>query len=85
MPKISQKGIAMPESPIRKLVPFAENAKKSGMLVHTFWILGYPGETYEEMQKTIDFAMRMRCGSSAVTQQILQGLLNTGLSKPYFL
>ena len=30
MPKISQKGIQMPESPIRKLVPFAEKAKKSG-------------------------------------------------------
>ena len=34
MPKISQKGIAMPESPIRKLVPFAENAKKSGKKVY---------------------------------------------------
>ena len=34
MPKISQKGIAMPESPIRKLVPFAENAKKSGKRVY---------------------------------------------------
>lgn len=30
MPKISQKGLAMPQSPIRKLVPFAENAKKKG-------------------------------------------------------
>ena len=30
MPKISNKGINMPESPIRKLVPFAEKAKKSG-------------------------------------------------------
>ncbi len=30
MPKISQKGQAMPESPIRKLVPFAEAAKKRG-------------------------------------------------------
>jgi aspartate aminotransferase len=28
MPQISNKGILMPESPIRKLVPFAENAKK---------------------------------------------------------
>ena len=28
MPKISQKGENMPESPIRKLVPFAEEAKK---------------------------------------------------------
>ena len=34
MPKISQKGTAMPESPIRKLVPFAENAKKSGKKVY---------------------------------------------------
>ncbi len=28
MPKISQKGLLMPESPIRKLVPFADVAKK---------------------------------------------------------
>ncbi|MEC7863708.1 MAG: pyridoxal phosphate-dependent aminotransferase [Bacteroidota bacterium] len=33
MPKISSKGVAMPESPIRKLVPFAEQAKKSGTKV----------------------------------------------------
>ncbi len=30
MPKISQKGLNMPQSPIRKLVPFAEIAKKRG-------------------------------------------------------
>ena len=28
MPKISNKGLIMPESPIRKLVPYAEKAKK---------------------------------------------------------
>ena len=33
MPKISDKGIRMPESPIRKLVPFAEKAKKEGKTV----------------------------------------------------
>ena len=33
MPKISKKGIKMPESPIRKLVPFAEDAKKRGTTV----------------------------------------------------
>ena len=33
MPKISAKGHCMPESPIRKLVPFAENAKKRGTQV----------------------------------------------------
>ena len=33
MPSISQKGLAMPQSPIRKLVPFAEAAKKKGINV----------------------------------------------------
>lgn len=33
MPTISEKGIKMPESPIRKLVPFAEDAKKRGVNV----------------------------------------------------
>ncbi len=34
MPTISKKGIAMPQSPIRKLVPFAEDAKKRGTKVY---------------------------------------------------
>ncbi|WP_438967195.1 pyridoxal phosphate-dependent aminotransferase [Flavobacterium sp.] len=34
MPKISQKGSQMPESPIRKLVPYAEIAKKKGNKVY---------------------------------------------------
>ncbi|NHN28156.1 pyridoxal phosphate-dependent aminotransferase [Flavobacterium jejuense] len=34
MPKISQKGLQMPESPIRKLVPYAEVAKKKGHNVY---------------------------------------------------
>jgi aspartate aminotransferase len=34
MPKISQKGQSMPASPIRKLVPFAEQAKKKGIKVY---------------------------------------------------
>ncbi|NNK82945.1 MAG: pyridoxal phosphate-dependent aminotransferase, partial [Flavobacteriaceae bacterium] len=33
MPTISNKGKAMPQSPIRKLVPFAEDAKKRGVEV----------------------------------------------------
>ena len=33
MPSVSQKGLSMPESPIRKLVPYAENAKKNGAKV----------------------------------------------------
>jgi len=34
MPKISNKGLQMPESPIRKLVPFADSAKKKGVKVY---------------------------------------------------
>ena len=34
MPKISNKGLTMPESPIRKLVPFAETARKKGNHVY---------------------------------------------------
>ncbi|MFA5971072.1 MAG: pyridoxal phosphate-dependent aminotransferase [Lentimicrobiaceae bacterium] len=34
MPKISQRGQKMPASPIRKLVPFAEAAKKRGIKVY---------------------------------------------------
>jgi len=34
MPQISEKGISLPSSPIRKLVPFAEAAKKRGTKVY---------------------------------------------------
>jgi aspartate aminotransferase len=34
MPAISQRGVAMPPSPIRKLVPFAEEAKKKGRIIY---------------------------------------------------
>lgn len=34
MPKISNKGLRMPESPIRRFVPYAEAAKKQGRVVY---------------------------------------------------
>ncbi len=34
MPAISKRGVAMPPSPIRKLVPFAEEAKRKGRIVY---------------------------------------------------
>ena len=41
MPKISRKGKTTPESPIRKLVPYAESAKKKGL--HIFHLnIGQP-------------------------------------------
>ena len=34
MPRISEKGAQMPASPIRKLVPYAEEAKRQGKTVY---------------------------------------------------
>ena len=61
--------------PLETIYPSIENAKKAGMLVHTFWIIGYPGETYEEIQKTIDFAMNS--GADSFTFSILSPLPGT--------
>lgn len=53
MPKISQKAHQMPASPIRKLVPFAEQAKKAGRKVYHLNI-GQPDiETPETMLNAI--------------------------------
>src|SRR5688500_10286577 len=49
MPSISKKGLRMPASPIRKLVPFAEKAKKAGRKIYHLNI-GQPDvETPQEM------------------------------------
>lgn len=58
MPKISEKGLQMPASPIRKLTPFADQAKAAGKKVYHLNI-GQPDiETPEGMLnaiKNIDF------------------------------
>ena len=61
--------------PLETIYPSIENAKKAGMLVHTFWIIGYPGETYEEIQKTVDFAMNS--GADSFSFAILSPLPGT--------
>ena len=43
--------------------------------MHTFWILGYPGETYEEMNKTIEFALNS--GADSFSFSILSPLPGT--------
>lgn len=60
---------------ITQILPAIENAKKVGLLVHTFWILGYPGETYEEMNETIRFAMNS--GADSFSFAILSPLPGT--------
>ena len=60
---------------VDQIKPAVENAKKAGLLVHTFWILGYPGETFEEMNQTIDFALST--GADSFSFAILSPLPGT--------
>src|SRR5687767_14153370 len=53
MPKVSDKGHHMPASPIRKLVPFAEQAKREGKKIY-YLNIGQPDiETPETMLHAI--------------------------------
>lgn len=61
--------------PLETIKPAIEKAKRAGLLVHTFWILGYPGETFKEMQETIDFAMSS--GADSFTFSVLTPLSGT--------
>ena len=60
MPKVSNKGNNMPASPIRKLVPFADKAKKEGKTIYHLNI-GQPDiETPETMLNAIrNFSMKV--------------------------
>ncbi|MDC3245786.1 B12-binding domain-containing radical SAM protein [Candidatus Pseudothioglobus singularis] len=64
---------------IESIYPAIANAKKAGMLVHTFWVLGFPGETYEEIQQTVDFAMQS--GADSFSFAILSPLPGTPIYK----
>ena len=56
MPKIANRGNLMPESPIRKLVPFAEEAKKKGIKVYHLNIgqpdIETPVDALKKLQQT---------------------------------
>lgn len=56
MPQISEKGRSMPSSPVRKLVPFAEAAKKRGTHIYQLNIgqpdIKTPAEAIEAVKKT---------------------------------
>ena len=57
MPTLSSKGELMPSSPIRKLVPFAENAKEKGTQVFHLNIgqpdIETPTQVINNLQKII--------------------------------
>lgn len=78
MPKLSSKGQVMPSSPIRKLVPFAETAKKNG--THVFHLnigqpdIETPSQVIQKIQK-IDRKV-IEYSHSAGFQSYRNGLAN---------
>ena len=55
--------------------PAIRNAMEAGLIVHTFWIVGYPGETRKEMEQTIEFAAQS--GADTFSVAILTPLPGT--------
>jgi anaerobic magnesium-protoporphyrin IX monomethyl ester cyclase len=45
---------------LNRVVEFAKDAKEIGLKTGAFYIIGFPGETKENMQKTVDFALRLK-------------------------
>jgi anaerobic magnesium-protoporphyrin IX monomethyl ester cyclase len=45
---------------LNRVVEFAKNAKQIGLKTGAFYIIGFPGETKENMQRTVDFALGLK-------------------------
>lgn len=69
MPKVSQKGLLMPASPIRKLMPYADAAKKNGVKVYHLNIgqpdLETPKQFWDKL-KNLDTKVLEYCPSNGI-------------------
>ncbi|MDR2700503.1 MAG: B12-binding domain-containing radical SAM protein [Nitrososphaerota archaeon] len=45
---------------LNRVVEFAKNAKQIGLKTGAFYIIGFPGEKKENMQRTVDFALMLK-------------------------
>ena len=45
---------------LNRVVEFAKNAKQIGLKTGAFYIIGFPGETKNNMQRTVDFALDLK-------------------------
>jgi anaerobic magnesium-protoporphyrin IX monomethyl ester cyclase len=45
---------------LNRVVEFAKNAKEIGLKTGAFYIIGFPGETKQNMQRTVDFALELK-------------------------
>ena len=41
---------------LEQIKPAIKAAKEAGLIVHTFWIVGFPGEKFKQMEETVRFA-----------------------------
>src|SRR3989344_9244780 len=51
---------------LEAIKPAIQNAKDAGMIAHTFWIVGFPGETYEQIEETLKFAEQSGADSYSI-------------------
>ncbi len=52
---------------VDQIAPAVTKAKEAGLFVHTFWIVGFPGETKKEMEQTIKVAASTGADSFSVS------------------
>jgi magnesium-protoporphyrin IX monomethyl ester (oxidative) cyclase len=45
---------------LNRVVEFAKNSREIGLKTGAFYIIGFPGETKETMQRTVDFALELK-------------------------
>ncbi len=45
---------------LNRVVQFAKDAKQIGLKTGAFYIIGFPGETKQNMQRTVDFALELK-------------------------
>jgi anaerobic magnesium-protoporphyrin IX monomethyl ester cyclase len=45
---------------LNKVIEFAKNAQQIGLKTGAFYIIGFPGETKQNMQHTVDFALELK-------------------------
>ena len=52
---------------VSQFKPAIQKAKDAGLFVHTFWIVGFPDETFDEMKQTIEVASQSGADSFSVS------------------
>ncbi|MCL1996151.1 MAG: radical SAM protein, partial [Defluviitaleaceae bacterium] len=52
---------------LHEMVTAVHNAKAVGLFVHTFWMVGFPGESRDDMERSLAFAAAVQADSYSVS------------------